>query len=89
MSAKLPRVDSQTLINFFKSKGFTECQQKGSHLTLEKPGVKRPLVVPRPKKVVPTGIVLDNLRTAMIPRADFIAFVQRKSKGRRKQSPPE
>ena len=88
MSAKLPLVDSKTLINFFKSKGFAERGQHGSHLILKKAGY-RPLVVPHPEKVVPTGIVLDNLRTALIPRADFMAFVQRKSKGRRKQSPLE
>ena len=88
MSAKLPRVDSQTLINFFKSKGFAERGQHGSHFILKKAG-HRPLVVPHPEKVSRIGVVLANLRTAMIPRADFISFVQRKSKGRRKQSPPE
>ena len=76
---KLPVVSWKQLVRFFESHGFERKRQKGSHISLKKPGVRRPLVIPAHKEVS-VAIVLDALKTAGISRKDFILAMQKPKK---------
>ena len=56
------------LVKPFELDGFTFQRQKGDHLILTKPGVKRPLVIKTSPRDVPVTHILTNLRTAGISR---------------------
>jgi predicted RNA binding protein YcfA (HicA-like mRNA interferase family) len=42
---KIVPIDYRTLVKVFELDGFTIQRQKGDHIVLTKPGVKRPLVI--------------------------------------------
>ena len=46
-------------------------RQKGDHRIYWKPGINRPLVVPR-ERVLPVFIILNNLRVLGISKEDFL-----------------
>jgi predicted RNA binding protein YcfA (HicA-like mRNA interferase family) len=50
--------------------------QKGSHIKLEKPGVARPLIVPRYKEVG-IDIISGLIRTAGIDRQAFLNLLDK------------
>ena len=74
MDAKLAPVDCERLIRFFEHHGFTRRRQKGSHLSMVKPGVARPLVIPMHSDVA-VFVIMSNLRTAGLTRDDLLAWL--------------
>jgi predicted RNA binding protein YcfA (HicA-like mRNA interferase family) len=54
------------LVKVFELDGFAVKREKGDHMILTKPGVKRPLVIKKSPRNVPITHFLTNLRTAGI-----------------------
>lgn len=73
ITAEKPRV----LVKVFRSFGFREDRQRGSHLLLTKPGVARPLVIPIHDKLVGVDLIFSNLRTAGITREQYLEALSR------------
>jgi len=54
--------------------GWVHDRTKGDHLIYVKPGVKRPVVIPKWEKV-PVFIILNNLRTAGMTRDRYFELL--------------
>ncbi len=65
----------QPLVKVFELEGFTVKRQKGDHLILTKPGVKRPVVIRASTREVPVTHILTNLRTAGISRERYFELL--------------
>lgn len=63
-------VPYETLVRVFTKDGFTHARTKGDHLSFEKPGLKRPLVIPAWKEV-PVFIIRNLLETAGMSRERY------------------
>jgi len=63
------------LVTVFELDGFTVKRQKGDHLILTKPGVKRPVVIKKGPREVPVIHILTNLRTAGIDRERYFELL--------------
>ena len=72
---KLAPVDWRTLVRVFEADGFVHERTQGSHMILVKPGIARPVVVPRYAQIRP-DIILANLRTAKMSRERYFALLQ-------------
>lgn len=75
----MPRLTAlpwRTLVCVFEEVGYKMAGQKGSHIKMEKPGVARPLIIPR-YHAVGVDIVLTLIRTAGITRDAFFALLAR------------
>ena len=68
-------VPFQVLVKIFEKDGFTFARQSGDHLIYTKPGVKRPLVVPR-YRAVPVFVIKNLLRTAGMSRERYFALIE-------------
>ena len=67
------KVNSSTLSNSgqsFKKAGFAVKHTRGSHVIMNKPGVDRPIVIPKYDEV-DVDIIRANLRTARISREKY------------------
>jgi len=64
-------------VKIFELEGFTIKRQKGDHLILTKPGVKRPVVIKKSSREVPVTHILTNLRTAEISRERYFELLDR------------
>jgi len=71
---RLTPLGSQKLVCVFEQKGYRPGGQNGSLIKLEKPGVARPLIVPRYDDVGP-DIILNLMRTAGITREEFFRLL--------------
>ena len=65
----------QKVVCVFEQLGYRQAGRRGSHLKLEKPGVARPLIIPKYNEV---GLdILNNLmRAAGIRRDAFFALLR-------------
>ncbi len=72
---KIVPIDYRTLVKVFELEGFQVNRQKGDHLILKRPGVRRPVVVKRSPKEVPITHILTNLRTAGISRQRYFELL--------------
>jgi predicted RNA binding protein YcfA (HicA-like mRNA interferase family) len=70
-------VTHQTLVRVFEPAGFTVARQKGDHLILTKPGARRPVVIKASTCDVPVTHILSNLRTAGMPRREYLQLLDR------------
>ena len=68
-------ISYQLLVKVFELEGFTIKRQKGDHLILTKPGVKRPVVIKTSPREVPITHILTNLRTAEISRDRYFELL--------------
>lgn len=74
MVPKLAPVDCEQLARFFENYGFSRRRQKGSHLSLVKAGVARPIVIPMHGEVT-VSVIQSNLRTAGLTRRDLLDWL--------------
>jgi len=72
---KITPIPYQKLVRVFELVGFTVQRQKGDHLILTKPGVKRPVVIKTSPHQVPVAHILTNLRTAGISRNRYFELL--------------
>ncbi len=57
--------------------GFTVKRQKGDHLIMTRPGVKRPVVIKTSPRKIPVTHILTNLRTAGISRERYFELLDK------------
>lgn len=67
---RLTPLSWREVICVFEQLGYRQAGQKGSHIKLEKPGVARPLIVPRYAEIR-LDILHGLIRTAGISREAF------------------
>ena len=71
---KLSSVSYQVLKCIFELDGFTHVRTEGDHLVFTKPGVLRPVVIPK-YAALPVFIIKNNLRTAGISRERYFELL--------------
>ena len=71
---KLSPVHFRRLAEVFEAAGFTHVRTEGDHMVFTKPGVIRPVVIPR-YAAVPVFIIKNNLRTAGISRERYLELL--------------
>ena len=73
-TGKLTPVDWRTLVRIFEADGFSLERQKGSHLSLTKPGILRPVVIPQHDEIG-LDIIKNNMRTAGMSRERYFELL--------------
>ena len=71
---KLSAVSYKILVRVFEADGFRCVREEGDHMVFTKPGVIRPVVIPR-YAAVPVFIIKNNLRTAGMPRDRYFELL--------------
>lgn len=71
---KLSPIPYQRLIKVFEADGFRHDRTEGDHMMFMKPGVIRPVVVPKYASV-PVFIIKNNLRTAGMSRDRYFKLL--------------
>ena len=74
--SKLSPVSWKTLAAVFEADGFRCVRIEGDHMVFTKPGVLRPVVVPR-YSAIPVFIIKTNLRTAGMTRERYFELLGR------------
>jgi predicted RNA binding protein YcfA (HicA-like mRNA interferase family) len=72
--APLSPVSYKQLQKIFAADGFQHARTEGDHMVFTKPGVIRPVVIPK-YAAVPVFIVKNNLRTAGISRDRYFELL--------------
>lgn len=63
------------LVKVFQKEGFRIIRQKGDHLVLFKPGISRPIVIPKCKEI-PVFVIRNNLRAAGLSREKYFQLLK-------------
>ena len=71
---KLSPVSYKHLIRVFEADGFRCVREEGDHNGFTKPGVIRPVVIPKYASV-PVFIIKNNLRTAHMSRERYLQLL--------------
>jgi len=66
----------QKLVRVLEAEGFALVRERGDHMIFSKPGVLRPLVVPR-YDALPIFIIKNVIRTAQISRERYLELLDR------------
>lgn len=74
-SRKITPLPFQKVVKLFESDGWVVTRQKGDHLILTKPGMKRPVVIKTSPHELPVTHVLTNLKTAGISRGRYFELL--------------
>ena len=74
---KITPIPYQKLVKVFELDGFALKRQKGDHLIMTKPGIRRPLVIKTSPHRVPVTHIMTNLRTAGITRERFFELLEK------------
>ncbi|MBI4430499.1 MAG: type II toxin-antitoxin system HicA family toxin [Candidatus Omnitrophica bacterium] len=74
MSQRITPIHYRTLCRIFELAGFTLTREEGDHRIYTKPGIKRPIVIPRYHSI-PVFIILNNLKTAGISREEYFSLL--------------
>lgn len=73
---KLSPLSYRILVRIFELDGFRRVRQEGDHLIYTKPGVKRPVVIPR-YQAVPVFIIKNNMRAAGMARERYFELLEK------------
>lgn len=71
---RLIPVSYKQLVKIFETDGFTCVRTEGDHMVLTKPGVIRPVVIPK-YAAMPIFIIKNNLRTAGMSRERYFKLL--------------
>ena len=71
---KLSPVSYKQLVKVFEADGFRCVRTEGDHMVFIKPGVIRPVVIPK-YAAVPVFIIKNNLRTGGISRDRYFELL--------------
>lgn len=74
---KITPIHYQELIKIFELEGFVISRQKGDHISMTKPGVKRPLIIKTSPRKVPVAHIRTNLTTANISRERYFELLKK------------
>jgi len=72
---KIAPVHFRLLVRVFEKEHFIYSHTKGDHLFYIKPGIKRPLVIPRYRQI-PIFIIQNLLQTAGISRERYFELLK-------------
>jgi len=72
---RITPIHYRRLVKVFELDGFMVKRQKGDHLILTKPGVKRPVVIKKSPEV-PVTHILTNMQTAGITRDRYFELLK-------------
>ena len=73
---KLTPTDRRTLVRIFEADDFTQDRTTGSHVVPSKPGVLRPVIVPKYAEVG-LDIIRSNMRTAGTSRSRYFSLLEK------------
>jgi predicted RNA binding protein YcfA (HicA-like mRNA interferase family) len=71
---KLSPVPYKTLAKVFEVEGFRCVRIEGDHMVFTKPGILRPVVIPKAASV-PVFVIKNNFRTAGISRERYLELL--------------
>ena len=71
---KLNPVSYKQLVRVFEADGFLWARTEGDHMVYTKPGVLRPVVIPK-YSAVPVFVIKNNLRTAGMSRERYFELL--------------
>jgi predicted RNA binding protein YcfA (HicA-like mRNA interferase family) len=74
MSKKLSPVSYKELVRVFEADGFRLARERGEHMVFTKPGVIRPVIIPR-YDPVPVFIIKNNLRSTGMSRERYFELL--------------
>ena len=72
--SKLSPVSYKQLVKVFEADGFRCVRTEGDHMVFTKPGIIRPVVIPK-YATVPVFIIKNNLRTAGMSRERYFELL--------------
>ena len=72
---KITPVHYTTLVRVFQLDGFEIKRQRGDHIIMVKPGVKRPVVIKTSPKRVPVTHIRTNMTTADMSRERYFELL--------------
>ncbi len=73
---RIAPIPYQKLVRVLELEGFSLVRERGDHMIFSKPGILRPLVVPRYDEL-PVFIIKNILRTAQISRERYLSLLER------------
>ena len=73
--SRITPTDWRTLVKVFTAAGFSTDRISGSHVIMSKPGIARPVVIPRYAEVG-QDIIRSNMRTARISREQYLKLLE-------------
>ena len=73
---RITPIDWRILVRIFELDGFIQSRVKGSHISLTKVGIKRPVVIPKYDEVG-LDIIMSNMRTAGMSRERYFELLKR------------
>ena len=71
---RLAPTDWKTQYRIFAADGFMEERQTSSHIVMSKPGVARPVIIPKYNEIG-IDIIKNNMRTAGMSRARYFELL--------------
>lgn len=74
--SKIIPIHYQKLVKVFELAGFRFKRAKGDHLIFTKPGISRPIVIPKYKEI-PVFVIKNNLRAAGISREQYFKLLRK------------
>ena len=74
--SRITPVHFRVIVRVLQAEGFALAREEGDHLIFTKPGIIRPIVVPR-YNPVPVFIIKNILRTARISRERYLELLGR------------
>lgn len=77
MSRLTPK-NYQALVKVFRGAGCEISRHEGDHLVMTRAGLLRPLVIPM-KPDVPVFVIVNLLRTARMPRTEYLRRLRGKA----------
>ena len=75
ISRKIAPLPFQKVVKLFELDDWVVTRQKGDHLILTKPGMKRPVVIKTSPHELPVTHILTNLKTAGISRDRYFELL--------------
>ena len=72
---KLTPTDWRTLVRVFEADGFTQERTTGSHVVLSKPGVLRPVIIPKYAEIG-LDVIRSNMRTAGMSSTRYFSLLK-------------
>lgn len=72
---KIAPIHYTVLVRVFERDGFVVKRQKGDHIVMVKPGIKRPLVIKTSPRSVPVAHIRTNMTTAGMSRERYFTLL--------------
>jgi predicted RNA binding protein YcfA (HicA-like mRNA interferase family) len=74
---KITPISFKKLVKVFELDGFRVKRQKGDHISMVKPGIKRPLIIKTSPRDVPVLHIRTNMTTAGMSRERYFQLLDK------------